>query len=552
MLTATGKSIVSGIAVGNIKIYRKPDRSISDALVEDREAELKRFEDAVETVIDQQNDLYDKAVEEAGEDNAAIFQVHAMMMEDDDLLDAVKDCIKEEGHSAEYAVRQSFEDVAHMFEEMENEYMRARSSDIRDLENATLDVLMGIGPEGLQGTEPSILVADDLAPSETISLDKSLILGIVTKGGSTTSHTAILARTMNIPTVIQCQEIDDTWDGMTAVVDGYNSSIYVNPTADILKVMLERQEQDKKEEALLKDLKGKESVTVDGRKIKIYANIGGPEDVEAVLENDAEGVGLFRSEFVYLNTKGNPPSEEEQFNAYKEVLESLAPRKVVIRTCDIGADKQVGYMNLDQEANPAMGFRAIRICLTRKDFFKTQLRALLRASAYGNLAVMFPLIISVRELVSARELMDECRKELEQEGVPTGPVEVGIMVETPAAVLIADDLAEHCDFFSIGTNDLTQYTLAVDRQNDKLDPFLDTHHPAVLKEIKETVEAGHRHGIWVGICGELGADRELTDQFLRMGVDELSVNPKSVLKVRKVVRGLDLSLPEKVEEENFH
>lgn len=552
MLTATGKSIVSGIAVGNIKIYRKPDRSISDALVEDREAELKRFEDAVETVIDQQNDLYDKAVEEAGEDNAAIFQVHAMMMEDDDLLDAVKDCIKEEGHSAEYAVRQSFEDVAHMFEEMENEYMRARSSDIRDLENATLDALMGIGPEGLQGTESSILVADDLAPSETISLDKSLILGIVTKGGSTTSHTAILARTMNIPTVIQCQEIDDTWDGMTAVVDGYNSSIYVNPTADILKVMLERQEQDKKEEALLKDLKGKESVTVDGRKIKIYANIGGPEDVEAVLENDAEGVGLFRSEFVYLNTKGNPPSEEEQFNAYKEVLEALAPRKVVIRTCDIGADKQVGYMNLDQEANPAMGFRAIRICLTRKDFFKTQLRALLRASAYGNLAVMFPMIISVRELVSARELMDECRKELEQEGVPTGPVEVGIMVETPAAVLIADDLAEHCDFFSIGTNDLTQYTLAVDRQNDKLDPFLDTHHPAVLKEIKETVEAGHRHGIWVGICGELGADRELTDQFLRMGVDELSVNPKSVLKVRKVVRGLDLSLPEKVEEENFH
>lgn len=552
MLTATGKSIVSGIAVGNIKIYRKPDRSISDALVEDREAELKRFEDAVETVIDQQNDLYDKAVEEAGEDNAAIFQVHAMMMEDDDLLDAVKDCIKEEGHSAEYAVRQSFEDVAHMFEEMENEYMRARSSDIRDLENATLDVLMGIGPEGLQGTEPSILVADDLAPSETISLDKSLILGIVTKGGSTTSHTAILARTMNIPTVIQCQEVDDTWDGMTAVVDGYNSSIYVNPTADILKVMLERQEQDKKEEALLKDLKGKESVTVDGRKIKIYANIGGPEDVEAVLENDAEGVGLFRSEFVYLNTKGNPPSEEEQFNAYKEVLEALAPRKVVIRTCDIGADKQVGYMNLDQEANPAMGFRAIRICLTRKDLFKTQLRALLRASAYGNLAVMFPMIISVRELVSARELMDECRKELEQEGVSTGPVEVGIMVETPAAVLIADDLAEHCDFFSIGTNDLTQYTLAVDRQNDKLDPFLDTHHPAVLKEIKETVEAGHRHGIWVGICGELGADRELTDQFLRMGVDELSVNPKSVLKVRKVVRGLDLSLPEKVEEENFH
>lgn len=552
MLTATGKSIVSGIAVGNIKIYRKPDRSISDALVEDREAELKRFEDAVETVIDQQNDLYDKAVEEAGEDNAAIFQVHAMMMEDDDLLDAVKDCIKEEGHSAEYAVRQSFEDVAHMFEEMENEYMRARSSDIRDLENATLDVLMGIGPEGLQGTEPSILVADDLAPSETISLDKSLILDIVTKGGSTTSHTAILARTMNIPTVIQCQEIDDTWDGMTAVVDGYNSSIYVNPTADILKVMLERQEQDKKEEALLKDLKSKESVTVDGRKIKIYANIGGPEDVEAVLENDAEGVGLFRSEFVYLNTKGNPPSEEEQFNAYKEVLETLAPRKVVIRTCDIGADKQVGYMNLDQEANPAMGFRAIRICLTRKDFFKTQLRALLRASACGNLAVMFPMIISVRELVSARELMDECRKELEQEGVPTGPVEVGIMVETPAAVLIADDLAEYCDFFSIGTNDLTQYTLAVDRQNDKLDPFLDTHHPAVLKEIKETVEAGHRHGIWVGICGELVADRELTDQFLRMGVDELSVNPKSVLKVRKVVRGLDLSLPEKVEKENFH
>ena len=411
-----------------------------------------------------------------------------------------------------------------------------------DIAQAMLDILQGTDVDSMQGTEPSILVAEDLAPSETVRLDKSLLLGFVTREGSANSHTAILARSMNIPALIQCKEISDDWDGKMAVIDGYNACVYVDPTPDLLKTLQKRQQEDKKKQALLQELKGKPNTTLDGTTINVYANIGGIGDVGAVQQNDAGGVGLFRSEFVYLNSK-DYPTEEYQFEAYKQVVETLAPKKVIIRTCDIGADKTVDYMKLDHEENPALGYRAIRICLTRKDFFKTQLRALLRASAYGNLGIMFPMITSLRELHDAKNILDECRVELAAEGKKMGDVEVGTMIETPAAVLVADDLAEECDFFSIGTNDLTQYTCALDRQNAKLEPFANPHHPAVLREIKMTIDAGHRHGIWVGICGELGADESLVETFLRMGIDELSVNPKSILPLRKKIRSLDLSKP---------
>ncbi|MGI6212672.1 MAG: phosphoenolpyruvate--protein phosphotransferase [Anaerovoracaceae bacterium] len=539
MQKAQGKSIVKGIAIGKIKVLKAAERVIDESIHEDTDAELKRFQDAVDKVKEEQNELYEKALESTTEENAAIFQVHAMMMEDPDLLEAVTSIIEGEKRGAEYAVQHGFDNMADMFEQIDDEYLKARSADIRDLENSVLDVLLGIENEG-QGTEPAILAADDLAPSETVKLDKSLILGIVTKAGSATSHTAILARSMNIPTLIQTPDFSEDWDGKEAVIDGYNSCVYIEPDEGTRTVMQERREMDLKAQAELKKLIGQPSTTKDGRKINVFANIGGPDDVQSVLDNDGEGVGLFRSEFVYLNSK-DYPTEEEQFQAYKEVLEKLSPRLVIIRTCDIGADKKVDYMGLEHEDNPALGYRAIRICLTRKDFFKTQLRALLRASAYGNLGVMFPMIISKEELVKAKEIMAECRKELEAENVPMGDMQIGIMIETPASVLIADDLAEECDFFSIGTNDLIQYTTAIDRQNDKLDVFLNTHHPAVLREIQMTIEAGHRHNTWVGICGELGADLDLTETFLRMGIDELSVNPRSILPLRKTIRDLDLS-----------
>ena len=550
MVVATGKSIVKGIAITNIRVLKEPERKIDTSHHDDVDVQVKRFEDAVAEVIEQQNDLYERAKETAGEKNAEIFEVHAMMLEDEDLIDDTKSIITEQNRSAEYAVKEAFTAQAQVFESMDDDYLSARSADIYDLENAVLDVLLGIAGNAFAPAEPFILVADDLAPSETVKLDKNLLQGIVTKGGSQTSHTAILARSMNVPALIQVQDISADWDGQMAIVDGYQSCIYVDPTPETLEMMMERREADRKEQALLKDLIGRESRTVDGTEVKIYANIGGPDDLEAVQENDAEGVGLFRSEFVYLNGEQSP-TEEEQFQAYKSALETLAPKQVVIRTCDIGADKQVGYLGLDPEDNPALGFRAIRICLTRKEFFKTQLRALLRASAYGNLAVMFPMITSLKELMAAKAILEECRIELKNEGQKMGAMEIGIMIETPAAALIADDLARQCDFFSIGTNDLTQYTLAIDRQNAHLEPFLDTHHPAVLKEIKMAVDAAHRHGIWCGICGELGADLDLTETFLRMGIDELSVNPKSVLPLRKQVRGIDLSLPEAEQSEDF-
>lgn len=539
MQVATGKSVLNGIAIGKIKIYKAPKLEISDRLIEDVESELKRFDDARERAIEQQNALYEKALVDAGEDSAEVFSVHAMMLEDDDLLDATNEIIKTQKHTAEYAVKVAFDNQAKVFAEMDDPYMRERAADIYDIEQAVLNYLFGINADALQGTEPCILAARDLTPSETVRLDKSLLLGIITKEGSLNSHTAILARSMGIPALVQCKDADEDWDGREAIIDGYNSCAYIEPTGDLAKSLRKRKEKDAKQKALLQELKGKSNTTIDGKTIQVYANIGGPSDIGLVQQNDAGGVGLFRSEFVYLNSR-DYPSEEEQFNAYRLAVETLAPKQVIIRTCDIGADKQVEYMNMAKEENPAMGVRAIRICLTRKDFFKTQLRALLRASAYGNLGIMFPMIISMRELRECKELLAECAEELKKQGVKLGNYAVGIMVETPAAVLIADELASECDFFSIGTNDLTQYTLAIDRQNAGLDPFLAKHHPAVLRQIKMTIDAGHRQGIWVGICGELGADLALTETFLRMGVDELSVNPVSVLPLRKIIRGIDL------------
>lgn len=540
MQVGSGISIVNGIAIGKIKIYKAPERTINEGLVEDPDAELERYEAARQKVIDQQWVLYDKAVADAGKDSAGIFEVHAAMLDDDDLNDSTKEIILNQKRSAEYATKTAYDNIAKMFADMDDAYMKARSADIYDIENAMLDTLMGLDTASMQGTEPSILVANDFAPSETVKLDKSLLLGMITKEGSANSHTAILARSMNIPALMQCKEVSEDWDGKFAILDGKNSCVYIEPTEDLVKTLTARHEEDLKNEALLQELKGKPSTTVDGKEVHLYANIGGPSDVGAVLANDGEGVGLFRSEFVYLNSK-EEPTEEEQFNAYKRVVETLAPRLVVIRTCDIGADKTIDYMHLDKEDNPALGYRAIRICLTRKDFFKKQLRALLRASAYGNLGIMFPMIISLREVRECKEILEECKEELQKEGVKIGKYQIGIMVETPAAALCADELAEEVDFFSLGTNDLTQYTCAIDRQNAKLEPFSDTHHPAVLKLIQMTIEAGHRHGTWVGICGELGADLSLTETFLRMGVDELSVNAKSILPLRKTVRSIDLS-----------
>ena len=542
MQTIQGKSILDQTVLGRLKFCRLAPPAPQPHPALHPEEEIRRFEQAQRRSVLELASLYDRTVNVIGMETASIFAIHAMMLEDDDFVDAIKEIITKQKMCAEYAVKTAGTNQAAVFAAMDDPYLQARSADVIDIAQAMLDILQGTDVDSMQGTEPSILVAEDLAPSETVRMDKSLLLGFITREGSTNSHTAILARSMNIPALIQCKEIDDSWDGKMAVIDGYNACVYVDPTADLLKSLQKRQQEDKKKLALLQELKGKTNTTLDGTTINVYANIGGIGDVGAVQQNDAGGVGLFRSEFVYLNSK-DYPTEEYQFEAYKQVVETLAPKKVIIRTCDIGADKTVDYMKLDHEENPALGYRAIRICLTRKDFFKTQLRALLRASAYGNLGIMFPMITSLRELHDAKNILDECKVELAAEGKKMGDIEVGTMIETPAAVLVADDLAEECDFFSIGTNDLTQYTCALDRQNAKLEPFANPHHPAVLREIKMTIDAGHRHGIWVGICGELGADTSLTETFLRMGVDELSVNPKSILPVRKKIRSIDLSKP---------
>ena len=540
MQTFKGTKIVNGIAIGKIKLYKPAVYEISEELVSDIAAELARFEAARVKVQEDQNALCEKEIKAGHKETAGIFEAHALMLDDEDtIIDPCKE-VMAEGHTAEYAVRKVFDEVAQAFSEMEDEYFRARSADVIDLKSSMLDVLFGADTANLQGTEPAILVAEDLAPSETVKLDKSLLLGLVTRLGSSNSHTAILARSMNWPTLIQCHDITDDWDGEFAILDGYNSCIYIEPDQRTLDELSAKQAEDKAREAKLQELKGKPSVTKDGRKVRLYANIGGPKDIKAVLENDAEGVGLFRSEFVYLNSK-DEPTEDQQFAAYKQVLEELAPRLVIIRTCDIGADKTIDYMKLDKEENPALGFRAVRICLNRRDFFKKQLRALLRASAFGKLGIMFPMIISRWEVQECKEILEECKQELKAEGKAMGEIEIGIMIETPAAALCADELAEEVDFFSLGTNDLTQYTCAIDRQSANLERFSDTHHPAVLRLIRETIEAGHRHNTWVGICGELGADPTLTEDFLKWGVDELSVNPKSILPLRGNVRNVDLS-----------
>ena len=530
----TGKSIFNGIAIGKILFYSKDGVQIFRHKVEDTDAEIARYNKAKEKAIEELNVIYEKAVKEVGEMNAAVFEVHAMMLEDDDYNDSVKNIITSQGVNAEYAVATTSDNFSKMFAEMDDEYFQARAIDIKDISERVLNILAGRSSENILGDEPVIVVANDLAPSETVQMDKEKLLAFVTEGGSSNSHTAILARTMNIPALIGIK-IDREWNGKMAVVDGYNGELILEPDEATIKVMKERQEKIAKDREMLQSLKGKEDVTLDGKHIKLYANIGSVADVANVLKNDANGIGLFRSEFLYLEND-TFPTENEQFQAYKAVAENMAGKKVVIRTLDIGADKQVDYFGLDKEENPAMGYRAIRICLKQQDIFKTQLRALLRASAYGNISIMFPMIISVNEVRQIKAIVAEVKEELISQGITVGDVELGIMIETPAAVMISDLLAKEVDFFSIGTNDLTQYTLAIDRQNSKLDDIYDSHHEAILRMIRMVVENGHKNNCWVGICGELGADTTLTEEFIKMGIDELSVSPTFVLPIRKIIR----------------
>ncbi len=529
-----GKSILKGVAIGKIHYYSKGEQVVQRVSVEDTAAELQRFEKAKETALEQLHELYDKALKEVGEVNAAIFDVHAMMLEDDDFNDSIRNTIESQKVNAEYAVATTGDNFAKMFEEMDDEYFRARSADIKDIAERVVSVLQGAAAKNALGDEPVILAAKDLAPSETVQMDKTKLLGFVTEFGSSNSHTAILARTMNIPALIGIP-VDESLEGRTAVIDGVTATLILDPDEETLKLYREKKQEEEHQRELLQTLKGKEDVTLDGKHIRLYANIGSVGDTAKVLANDADGIGLFRSEFLYLE-KSDYPTEEEQFQAYKTVAQNMAGKKVILRTLDIGADKQVDYFHLDHEDNPAMGYRAIRICLDRQEIFRTQLRAILRASAYGNIGIMYPMIISVDEVRKCKEILNEVRQELEDQGIPVGEIEQGIMIETPAAAMISDLLAEEVDFFSIGTNDLTQYTLAIDRQNAKLDPIYDSHHPAVLRMIRMVVENGHKGGCWVGICGELGADTTLTKEFLRMGIDELSVTPVSVLPIRKIIR----------------
>lgn len=529
-----GKKIFNGIAIGKIKFLEKKENQVVRTKVSDTDAEIKRYEDAKATAISQLEELYEKALAEVGEANAEIFSVHAMMLEDDDYNESIHNIISTQETNAEYAAAVTGDNFAEIFANMDDDYFKARSADIKDITERVITILCGGNNSSDIGDEPVIIVAQDLAPSETVQMDKTKLLAFVTKLGSANSHTAILARTMGIPALVNV-DISSDWNGKIGIVDGYTGKFLIDPDADTLSQYEEKKAADEEQKNLLLTLKGKENVTKSGQKINLYANIGNPNDLGAVLANDAGGIGLFRSEFLYLESD-TYPTEEEQFQAYKKVVETMGGKKVIIRTLDIGADKQVDYFDLDKEDNPALGYRAIRICLTRPDIFKTQLRALYRASAFGNLAIMYPMIISVGEVRKIKELSKEVREELLAENITIGEVEEGIMIETPAAALLSDELAKEVDFFSIGTNDLTQYTLAIDRQNAKLDSFYDSHHPAVLKFIQMTTENAHKAGIWCGICGELGADTTLTETFLKMGVDELSVSPACILPVRKVVR----------------
>ncbi len=529
-----GKKIFDGVAIGKIAYYSKQENLVKRQRVEDSENEIARYEDAKNKAVEQLNALYEKALKDVGEDHATIFEVHAMMLEDEDYRDSVYNMIKTQGINAEYAVATTGDNFAEMFANMDDDYFKARSADIKDISERVVTILCGNDTNATEWDEPIILVAEDLVPSETIQMDKSKLLAFATKLGSSNSHTAILARTMGIPALINV-DINEDWNGKLAILDGSIGAIFIDPDEATLAEYKEKQAKELEKKKLLLDLKGKDTVTKSGQKVKLYANIGSPSDLANVLQNDAAGIGLFRSEFLYLESD-HFPTEEEQFKAYKQVAETMAGKPVIIRTLDLGADKQVDYFDLGHEENPALGYRAIRICLTQTDIFKTQLRALFRASYYGNISIMYPMITSVEEVRKIKEIVAEVKAELKADGIPFNDVEEGIMIETPAAAVISDLLAKEVDFFSIGTNDLTQYTLAVDRQNAKLEPFCDTHHEAILRLIQMVVENSHKEGIWTGICGELGADQSLTTRFLEMGVDELSVAPTSVLPLRKIIR----------------
>lgn len=536
-----GKSVFGGIAIGRISVHKKDEQQVKRVRIEDSEQEILRYRQAKQTAMEQLQGLYQKALKEVGEANAAIFEIHQMMLEDDDYNESVENIIRMQQVNAEYAVASTGDNFAQMFSAMDDDYMRARSADVKDISERVLSVLGGRATGIAASGEPVIIVADDLSPSETVQLNKDLVLSFVTVHGSVNSHTAILARTMSIPALIGTAiPLTDDIDGKVGIVDGKNGCIYVDPDEDTLGRMqqLKLEEQEKKE--LLQTLKGRENITIDGKKIMLYANIGNSKDLAAVLQNDAGGIGLFRSEFIYLE-RDTFPTEEEQFQIYRTVAETMAGKPVIIRTLDIGADKKCDYFEMEPEENPAMGCRAIRICLTRPEIFKTQLRALFRASAFGNISIMYPMIISVDELRKIKTIVAEIRQELTEQGVTFGEPKQGIMIETPAAVMMSEELAKEVDFFSIGTNDLTQYTLAIDRQNPKLDAFYDPHHPAVLRMIQMVVENAHKAGIWAGICGELGADTTLTRRFLAMGVDELSMSPGSILPVRKIILETDVT-----------
>jgi phosphotransferase system enzyme I (PtsI) len=537
MITISGKSVFGGVSIGKILFYQRNDKVIKREHVDDVDAEWKRFQDAKDQAVEQLKGLYEKALEDVGEANAMIFEIHQMMLEDLDYLESIENIIRTQEVNAEYAVATTADNFAAMFSAMDDAYMQGRAADVKDVSERVLNILSGADTGLQEMNEPCIIAADDLAPSETVQLDKSKVLGFATMYGSSNSHTAILARTMNIPAVIGLgEDLKAEYNGKDAIIDGFTGTLYIEPDEETMKAMQEKRAKDLEQRALLEQLKGKENVTKSGQKINVYANIGNVSDLGAVLKNDAGGIGLFRSEFLYLENS-DFPTEEQQFAVYKKVAESMAGKKVIIRTLDIGADKQVDYFGLDKEENPALGYRAIRICLTRPEIFKTQLRALYRAAVFGNISIMFPMIISVKEVQKIKEIIAEVKEELKSEGIPyKEDVELGIMIETPASVMVSRELAKEVDFFSVGTNDLTQYTLAIDRQNSKLDEFYDPHHPAVLRMIRMAAESAHAEGAWIGICGELGADLELTEEFLKMGLDELSVSPSMVLPLRNRIR----------------
>jgi phosphotransferase system enzyme I (PtsI) len=538
MKVFAGKGVNGGVAIGRLSIYQRNPKEIKSQHIEDVNSEIRRFEEAKEKTIEHLQRLYKKAVLEVGEADAMIFEVHQMMLQDVQYAESVTGMIESQKINAELAVEQTAKNLSEIFASMDDDYMRERAADVKDISKKLISVLSGENSE-ITLTEPAIIFADDLMPSETIQLDREMVLGFITQKGSMNSHTAILARTMDLPAIVGAEmELNREYDGVGAVIDGFEGKIYVDPDQETLKLMKEKQRQDIERKDLLKQLKGKESITMDGQKVAIYANIGSPEDVVKVIGNDAEGIGLFRSEFLYLE-KNQYPTENEQFEAYKTVAEKMTGKKVIIRTLDIGADKQIDYFDLEKEENPAMGYRAIRICLDRADLFKTQLRAIYRASVYGTIAIMFPMIISLEEVLEIKEIIAEVKRELKDEGIAYADAELGIMIETPAAVMVSDLLAKEVDFFSIGTNDLTQYTLAIDRQNRKLDKIYNPYHMAVLRMIGTVAKNAHENGIWVGICGELAADLSMTENFLSMGIDELSVSPSKVLELRKKVREIN-------------